>query len=61
LLPRDRTLVLYCYGKHCGLSTRQGKRLLELGYDKLMVLDYGWMAWTKAGYPTVRRGRVEAE
>jgi rhodanese-related sulfurtransferase len=50
--PTDRLLVLYCYGSHCGLSTRQGKTLLENGYSKLVILDYGWAAWTKAGYPT---------
>jgi rhodanese-related sulfurtransferase len=53
-LPRDKALVLYCYGAHCGLSTRQGKLLLDNGYDKLLVLDYGWRAWTEAGYPTMR-------
>ncbi|MCJ7751932.1 MAG: hypothetical protein MUQ65_12690, partial [Armatimonadetes bacterium] len=53
-LPRDRTLVLYCYGAHCGLSTRQGKALLEEGYEDLVVLDYGWSTWTKYGQPTVR-------
>jgi rhodanese-related sulfurtransferase len=53
-LPRDRTLVLYCYGAHCGLSTRQGKALLEEGYEDLVVLDYGWSTWTKHGQPTVR-------
>ena len=53
-LPRDRMLVLYCYGAHCGLSTRQGKALLEEGYEDLVVLDYGWSTWTKHGQPTVR-------
>lgn len=53
-LPRDRTLVLYCYGAHCGLSTRQGKALLEEGYEDLVVLDYGWSTWTQHGQPTVR-------
>jgi len=54
-VPRDRLLVLYCYGAHCGLSTRQAKALLEDGYEKLVILDYGWEAWTKAGNPTVRQ------
>jgi rhodanese-related sulfurtransferase len=53
-LPRNRLLVLYCYGAHCGLSTRQGKALLEEGYDKLVILDYGWDTWTKAGNPRVK-------
>jgi rhodanese-related sulfurtransferase len=53
-LPREGLLVLYCYGAHCGLSTRQGKRLLALGYSNLRVLDYGWSEWTKAEYPTLQ-------
>jgi rhodanese-related sulfurtransferase len=58
-LPRDRLLVLYCYGAHCGLSTRQGKALLEQGHDRLVVLDYGWAAWTKAGNPTLEHPKGE--
>lgn len=53
-LPRDQLLVLYCYGAHCGLSTRQGKELLRQGYDELVVLDYGWTTWTEHGHPTVQ-------
>ncbi len=53
-LPRDRLLVLYCYGAHCGLSTRQGKELLRQEYGKLVVLDYGWSTWTDHGHPTVQ-------
>jgi rhodanese-related sulfurtransferase len=54
-LPNDRTLVLYCYGEHCGLSTRQGKALLQQGYSKLVVIDYGWKTWTDHGYPQTKR------
>jgi rhodanese-related sulfurtransferase len=53
-LPRDATLVLYCYGGACGLSTRMGKRLLELGYQHPIVLRRGWAEWTEARYPTAR-------
>ncbi|MFB3882423.1 MAG: rhodanese-like domain-containing protein [Armatimonadota bacterium] len=59
-LPKDRLLVLYCYGAHCGLSTRQGKALLEQGYSKLVILDYGWKAWTEAGGPTTKQPRGRA-
>lgn len=59
-VPRDRLLVLYCYGGHCGLSTRQGKRLIAKGYDRLLVIDHGWEGWTKAGYPTERHPRGKA-
>jgi rhodanese-related sulfurtransferase len=61
LLPRDTLLVLYCYGAHCGLSTRQGKALLEAGYEKLVVVDYGWATWTKHGYPTEKHQSAGAQ
>ena len=51
-LPRQGSYLLYCYGAKCGLSTRQAKRMLELGYQHLTVLEYGWKEWTEAGYPT---------
>jgi len=54
-LPRDGKYLLYCYGAKCGLSTRQAKRLLELGYEHVTVLEHGWKEWTEAGYPTERR------
>jgi rhodanese-related sulfurtransferase len=54
-VPRDRTLVLYCYGGHCGLSTRQAKRLLAEGYENFLILDRGWDGWTEAGNPTHRQ------
>lgn len=52
-LPRERTYLLYCYGAKCGLSTRQAKRMLGLGYTHLVILEHGWAEWTKAGYETV--------
>ena len=51
-LPRDGRYLLYCYGAKCGLSTRQAKRMLELGYQHVTVLEHGWKEWTEAGYPT---------
>jgi len=58
-LPKDARLVLYCYGGDCGLSTRMGKRLLELGYQHPIVLRRGWVEWKEAGYATVHRPREE--
>ena len=51
-LPRDRQLLLYCYGGHCGLSTRQAKRLIVEGYEDFLIVDHGWDGWIAAGYPT---------
>jgi len=59
-VPRDKALLLYCYGGHCGLSTRQGKRLLSEGYENFLILDHGWDAWTEAGYPTERHPEGKA-
>ena len=53
--PRNTPILIYCYGGECGLATRMGKRLLELGYEKPIVLRRGWTAWVKAGYPTLRK------
>ena len=60
-LPKEARLLIYCYGRKCGLSTRAGKRLLEEGYRHPIILEYGWTEWNDAGYPTVEhpqgRGR----
>jgi len=60
-LPRDGTYLLYCYGAKCGLSTRQAKRMLELGYQHVTVLEHGWKEWTEAGYPTQQHPEGRAQ
>lgn len=59
-IPKEATLLLYCYGAKCGLSTRMAKRLLELGYQRPLILERGWKEWVEAGYPTVRPVTSEA-
>jgi rhodanese-related sulfurtransferase len=54
-LPKESAIVLYCYGGKCGLSTRMGKRLLELGWERPLVLRRGWPEWKEAGFPSVRQ------
>ncbi len=51
-LPRDRPLIIYCYGSSCGLSIRLAKRLLSEGHGKLSVLEGGMAAWEQAALPT---------
>ncbi len=60
-LPRDGKYLLYCYGGTGGLSTRQAKRLLELGYRNVTVLAHGWKEWTEAGYPTEQHPEGRAQ
>lgn len=50
--PPEKTLVLYCHC-HDEFASRRVAQLLEmLGRTKVLVLQGGWEAWEKAGYPT---------
>lgn len=57
-LPREKSLVLYCYDPSCGESTAAAKILLRNGYKKgkIRVLNEGIAGWKEAGYPT-EKGR----
>jgi rhodanese-related sulfurtransferase len=63
-LPRARLapvlaaklVVVYCDRPRCGLSTRLGQRLRELGVADVRVLAEGWYAWNAAGYPAQSGG-----
>jgi rhodanese-related sulfurtransferase len=60
-LPRDAPFLIYCYGGACGLATRMSKRLLELGYQRPIVLHRGWAAWTEAHYPTAKHPKGRSQ
>mgnify|MGYP001146703709 CR=1 FL=1 len=50
--PPEKTLVLYC---HCSqeFASRQVAEILHLlGHPRVLVLQGGWEAWVKNGYPT---------
>jgi len=50
-LPENRALpiVAYCSGGHCGIAWYVAERLLDLGYDKVMVFEEGVEGWLKRG------------
>ena len=49
-LPKEKKIVLYCAR---GLtSARVARQLLDMGFPQVLVLQGGWNAWEKAGYPT---------
>jgi rhodanese-related sulfurtransferase len=50
--PADTPIVTYCDGARCPLSTDLAKKLRDLGYEKVFVLNNGWSLWSAAGLPT---------
>ena len=50
-LPKDRTLVLYCWDTWCDLAIRGAVPLLEHGYD-VKELFGGIKAWKTLHFPT---------
>jgi rhodanese-related sulfurtransferase len=49
-LPRDRTLVLYCWDTWCSLATQAAVLLIEKGFD-VKELYGGVKAWTTLKFP----------
>ncbi|PIU66453.1 MAG: hypothetical protein COS84_05705 [Armatimonadetes bacterium CG07_land_8_20_14_0_80_40_9] len=50
-VPKDRQILIYCYGTQCGLSARVAKRLIVLGFTNLTVIQGGIKAWKKVNLP----------
>jgi rhodanese-related sulfurtransferase len=50
-LPRDRTLVLYCWDTWCGLAAEAAVPLLERGFD-VKEMYGGINAWKTLKFPT---------
>jgi len=50
-LPKDRTLVLYCWDTWCDLAVRAAIPLIERGYD-VKELYGGIQAWKTLKFPT---------
>jgi len=51
--PRNKTLVLYCPCAHDEDSIDMAKKLVQLGYFKIKVLEGGWFKWEDLGYDVV--------
>ena len=58
-VPRERRVLLYCYGTDCGLSVRVASRLLQRGYRDVVVVERGFAAWQVAGLPIETVGPVK--
>jgi rhodanese-related sulfurtransferase len=51
-LPRDKTLIIYCACKDHEDSIDMAKKLSQVGYLKVKVLQGGWFKWVDLGYET---------
>jgi len=50
-VPLERMLITYCSGYGCPDSFELGVRLLEEGYQEVMVYEGGYPEWRDAGKP----------
>ena len=57
LLPEEARLVLYCSGPECEMARQVSHFLVRLGYRNLFIMEAGFPAWDKAGYPVERASR----
>ncbi|MBL0331828.1 MAG: rhodanese-like domain-containing protein [Chlorobiota bacterium] len=44
---KNQTIIFYCGGPKCPLSTQVAKEVKEKGYKKVMVYKGGWSDWSK--------------
>ncbi len=52
-LPRDASIVVYCWNESCHASTKAAARFAALGFP-VNELHGGLQAWKQQGYPTER-------
>ena len=50
-LPRDKTLVIYCACNDHEDSVDMAKKLSQVGYLDVKVLEGGWFKWLDLEYP----------
>ncbi|MEQ8818878.1 MAG: rhodanese-like domain-containing protein [Sumerlaeia bacterium] len=51
ILPKDRTIVVYCEGGDCEASHDVASLMLELGFQDVRIFERGFPAWEAAGLP----------
>ena len=49
-LPRDKTLIVYCYDITCFLAKNAAIRFLKEGFEVKEMFG-GWQTWVDQGYP----------
>jgi rhodanese-related sulfurtransferase len=56
LLPEDCRIVLYCYGPDCDAAEHVASFLAQMGYTQMFIMNPGFVAWEKAGFPVETAG-----
>ena len=49
-IPKSQTIVCYCGGTDCDLSTQLANNLFSMGYRNNYIFIGGWEQWKAAGY-----------
>jgi len=47
LLPKDKTIIIYCDGGNCDLSHHIAALLENFGYSRFFIYEGGWNEWSK--------------
>jgi rhodanese-related sulfurtransferase len=56
LLPDSQCMVLYCYGPQCDMAEKVARFLAKQGYSQMTIMNSGFDAWEKAGFPVEGKG-----
>lgn len=50
-LPKNKTIVVYCWSHECMLGPTSSALLTKLGVKNIKELRIGWCEWSERGYP----------
>lgn len=50
-IPPGKSIITYCEGEHCNLSTDLAEKLTWLGFEQVFYLQDGWGQWTRRQLP----------
>lgn len=53
-IPKDKEVIVYCYGRGCSTSKAVAIMLQDAGWPDVKELDGGVPEWQQAGYPVVK-------
>lgn len=57
-VPQEKTIITYCDGAACTLSTDLARALIDFGFSDVRVLGNGWHLWKVNGYPVGKGDEV---
>jgi len=49
-IPKNKTLITYCDGDDCEMSSKLAENLFNIGYKNIFIFFGGWKEWINAGY-----------